>query len=305
MKKLRLLFCTLLCLTLVLSSAVFAAPFQRVCICLEDAPRANVKFSVYSVGTLRSDGTLRFDGAFSQLSVKGDLSNADLATTLSAYAAVGEVEPLFTVTTDGTGCVEFVPEQEGVYLIVGQGYRFGVQYVEPQPVLLCYPQLSETGEPVQVVNVVPKLLFSIAGSGVLTERHVLKVWEDEKDASLRPTSIVVSLLQDGVRVDTAELSAENNWAHTFEGLSAECVWSVVEEDVPEYYTVSIGRAGDTLVLTNTRTEDAPISPSQPDGDDPERLPQTGVLIWPVALLCALSLICFCIALGRPSRKTKK
>lgn len=305
MKKPIVLLCMVLCLTLLLSSMAFAAPISQVCISLADAPQADVEFYVYYVGTGAEDGTLQLQGDFAELATSTDLADPNLATTLSAYAQAGGFAPTFVEKTNSAGYAVFLPQTEGVYLVVGEGYRRGSTFVEPQPSLISFPHYTEQGEAIYSFNVTCKLQFSRAESGALTSRHVLKVWEDEVNPTLRPNSIAVTLLQDGVAVQTAVLSAQNNWSYTFDGLSAECVWSVVEQEVPDGYRVSLGRAGDTLVITNSLPEDALPAPSQPEGDEEERLPQTGVLLWPVAVFCLLALVCLCIALSRPPRKKQK
>ena len=87
--------------------------------------------------------------------------------------------------------------------------------------------------------------------------------------------IAVQLLENGTVVDTVTLSKENNWEYTWENLDGCSRWQVAEANVPDGYTVAITQEGTVFIMTNTR-------PSEP----PPKLPQTGMLWWPVpALAC--------------------
>ena len=96
------------------------------------------------------------------------------------------------------------------------------------------------------------------------------------------------------------LNAANNWRHTWGELpkynndGSKIVWSVVEKEL-ENYTVLITQNGITFVVTNTG-EHPENPPEHPD----DKLPQTGVLWWPVPVLAAVGLV-FLIA-GALSRK---
>lgn len=82
---------------------------------------------------------------------------------------------------------------------------------------------------------------------------VTKTWEDEDDYDgLRPESITVHLFADGKEADQAELTAQNDWAYTFEKLAKrnesgdEIVYTVTEDPVEGYKTVVDG-----YKITNT------------------------------------------------------
>ena len=71
-------------------------------------------------------------------------------------------------------------------------------------------------------------------------------------------------------------------------------WRVVERDVPDGYTVTVEREGRVFVITNTKPDDTPEPSESPEPstspDEPEKLPQTGQLWWPVPLLFCAGLI---------------
>ena len=100
------------------------------------------------------------------------------------------------------------------------------------------------------------------------------MWDDDGCEDKRPDSILVQLLENGEIVDTVVLSQENNWEYIWNNLDGGSRWQVTEAEVPDGYTVAITQEGTVFIMTNTR-------PSEPP-----KLPQTGMLWWPVpALVC--------------------
>ena len=86
-----------------------------------------------------------------------------------------------------------------------------------------------------------------------TAVEVTKVWNDaENQDGARPGSITVHLWGDGVKVATAQLTAENGWKYKFDGLDLNSangkavVYTVTEDAVPGYTTEING-----LTITNT------------------------------------------------------
>jgi len=118
----------------------------------------------------------------------------------------------------------------------------------------------------------------------------------------RPDSVTVQLLKNGAVYDTVTLSAENNWRHSWTGLSDSATWKLIEVEVPEYYNASVELKGNTFVVTNSaEPEEIPENPI-PEGntppttdlEDPEiplgGLPQTGTLWWAVPVLAMMGLL---------------
>ncbi|MBR6529790.1 MAG: Cna B-type domain-containing protein [Clostridia bacterium] len=298
MKKVFALLCTVLCLALLLPTFVAAEEAREVRIYAENAPKVNVAFDVYLVGTLTDSGVFSLSAAFENAPVSPKMEDASLAATLAAYAQSTEISPYVTVLTDAFGHTAFSPEVDGVFLVLGEGYEYNDYFVEPQPTLFAFPNQPQDGIDIYSFTISPKLNMEPIPTTKIT-RHVLKIWDDE-GSKLRPEEIVVSLLKDGERYATATLNAKNNWSYTFLGLDARCVWTVVEEDVPEGYSFSLSREGETLIVTNTLEEEVPPPPQE--NDPPENLPQTGMVVWPLGLFCVLSLICLCIGLSRPTKE---
>lgn len=125
-------------------------------------------------------------------------------------------------------------------------------------------------------------------------RTVLKVWDDKGYESRRPKSVKVTLLQNGTAYDAQVLSESNGWQYTWDKLpkydknGIEINWTI-REDAVSGYVSSTRQNGFTFVLANSL--------------DKQKLPQTGVLWWPVPIL-AVAGLAFLIA-GTLSRKKKR
>lgn len=90
---------------------------------------------------------------------------------------------------------------------------------------------------------------------------VNKVWNDNDDAAkLRPTSVTVQLLKNGVVYDTKELNAANGWKTAWYALSISDKWTVQEVNVPEGYISSVTGANTSYTITNTYTTPTPPTP---------------------------------------------
>lgn len=124
-------------------------------------------------------------------------------------------------------------------------------------------------------------------------RTVVKVWDDKGYENHRPKSVQVTLLRNGTAYETKMLSEANGWQYTWENLprydksGKEITWTIRETTVSGYVS-SIRQNGFTFVLTNTLNK--------------QKLPQTGVLWWPVPIL-AVTGFAFLIT-GTFSRKKK-
>ena len=126
-----------------------------------------------------------------------------------------------------------------------------------------------------------------------TTRAVSKIWNDTGNESKRPQSIQVTLLKNGVDYDTQTLNEENGWKYTWNTLpqynenDQEITWTLREASVSGYSS-SVRQEGNVFLLTNT--------PNKP------KLPQTGLLWWPVPLLTAAGLAFLIV--GAQCRKKK-
>ena len=88
-----------------------------------------------------------------------------------------------------------------------------------------------------------------------TDKQVIKVWDDNGNTENRPSAIVVELLAGNQVYDTVTLNELNNWQYRWKGLDASYRWSVREKYVPDGYTDSVTKSGNTFIITNTLDEE--------------------------------------------------
>lgn len=229
----------------------------------------------------------------------------------------------------------------GLYLVLGEQRVIGRYTYTPEPFLVCLPSYGENNTWDYTPVVLPKSSSSYdppgGGGGEepgssTTTRKVLKRWEQDIEAN-RPSEITVQLLKNGKVYDTVKLTAANGWSYTWSGLDKFANWEIVEAEVPGGYTVSVSQEGITFVLTNKGTDGPPGEPGKPGkpgepnqpgepgesatpsipgsaGGNPYsaggkregKLPQTGLLWYPVPLLAFGGLLCFGIGWYLTQRK---
>ncbi|MCI7733518.1 MAG: Cna B-type domain-containing protein [Dysosmobacter sp.] len=300
-----------------------------------------VEFSLYRVAEVSGSAAFRLTGDFAGYRVSLDQPSSAawraLAETLASYAARDNLKPLDSGRTGSDGSLRFPNQQTtllpGLYLVVGERHTSGNYTYTPSPFLICLPNLNEaTDQWVYDETVDPKYTGDKDDDRDDTvSRKVLKVWEDDGNEEERPKTITVQLLRNGRVWDTVTLSEKNNWRYLWTGLDADDTWRVVEETVPEGYTVSISREGITFVVTNTYRPDVPDTPEPPDQPDkptppdtpnqpdrPDRpgtpgtttpgkptIPQTGALWWPVPVLAAGGMLLFLLGWARSQRRRRE
>ncbi len=197
---------------------------------------------------------------------------------------------------------------------------YDVWTVVEQPVMGYTVSVSHEGATFVITNTAEK--------PEMVSRTVKKVWEDAGNEQNRPDSVTVELLKNGAVYDTVTLNDANGWAHTWEKLSGADHWTIAEQAVPGY-TSSVSQNGNAFVIINRWDDsessdpssddsssddsssddsssgkpssddssspskpnpDDPSNPDHPDNPDDPKLPQTGMLWWPVFILLAVGLV---------------
>lgn len=233
-------------------------------------------FYIYYIATVDaynySEFTLTGDFADSAVVVNNMTSEAwqNAARTLAAYAQLNRIDPLDSGNTGNTGKLTFptsadVTMKPGLYLVVGSRHVIDGKTYDPDPFLVSLPVLNEKDnawdyngtvvpkvEPITPPPTPPDVPTTI-------DRKVIKVWNDKGYEFARPSQIKVTLLRDGVPHDSVILHEANNWTYRWTGLDPNYTWTVVEDVVPDGYTVSIGKEGITFVITNTYHPDVPTT----------------------------------------------
>ena len=102
--------------------------------------------------------------------------------------------------------------------------------------------IDDNGEKNKVDIKVP----NIVTEQVLTQVTVNKTWDDNNDQDgIRPESITIRLLANGVEVDSMVVTEEMGWSYTFENLNKyangeQIVYTITEDQVEGYTTVIDG-----------------------------------------------------------------
>ena len=305
----------LLAMMMLLSTTAFAAGSidlardVNLTISYQDGstPLVDTAFNIYLVASVDETGELTTTDDFQQFHVdirgRNDAAWKTLASTLEGYVLRDNITPTDSGKTDASGYLRFPTggkkQTPGLYLVLGRRHTQGGFRYDPMPFMVMLPtQDTEKNVWRYDVLVNPKFDSSeIPDTPSTITRKVLKVWDDAKDKDSRPTEVAVQLLRDGKVYDTKTLSTKNNWRYTWSGLDDRYTWSVVEKNY-KGYTVRIEREGITFVITNTRSNGTPDTPSPTD----PKLPQTGQLWWPVPLLLMGGLLFLIIGVVCRKRK---
>lgn len=243
----------------------------------------DVRFSLYRVADVTSHVTFQTLYPFNKYPVRyqnlGRDGWTDLAETLEGYVERDSIAALRTGVTDARGRLTFGGLDRGLYLVLGGDYydKNG-EHWEPVPFLICLPNWVEPENPGEEgwwtfdVTVEPKPSYIDPG---LTQRRVLKVWQDGGRTDQRPKSITVDLLCDGRLYDSVVLNAENDWRWKWEDLDASHRWRVVERTVVDGYTTSVSLEGLTFRIVNRWSpppDDPGTDPEDPKDPPPEDPP---------------------------------
>ncbi len=283
---------------------------------------SNVHFKLYKVGVYENS-SFKATGDFVRYndSLPWNPASASewqsLGNTLKSYVIRDGINSLKNEYTNSNSVAVFDGLEDGLYFIVGNQIKVGNTAYTSEPFFVVLPH-KENGVNQYDVTVRPKGQSKTTGDDYTPpddnkiKRKVLKVWEGDSEET-RPDFVEVELLKNGKVYDTVKLNKENNWRKTWYNLSDRYTWTVVEKEVPEDYTVSIEKLGVTFIIRNIKEEvppnDLPEDPTPSGKPDPTedipkdsvpraKLPQTGVLWWPIPVLFAAGIMMFIIGFVR-------
>lgn len=263
----------------------------------DDISIAGAEFDLHLVADVDEYGNLKLTDTFAGYPVRiTDMEESgwrELASTLEGYILRDEVTPTEEGKTDEKGILTFSDLSAGLYLIHGERHTQNDLVYTTEPFLVMVPTAdNEANDWEYEVSVHPKNSSEPVPEEPISVK-VLKVWKDNGKKEDRPKEITVALLCDGKVYEEIALHEEDNWKYTWEGLSPDHSWTVVEKEA-DGYTTTVTKEGITFVVTNTPKEDTP--PTTP-GKDPT-LPDTGQLWWPVPILLCVGLLFVVIGLLR-------
>ena len=243
-------------------------------------PITGAELSLYYVATVslnsKNNLSYTFTNEFEDCGCA--LDDPALSVKLEAFVKENPVAAEKLVT-DTHGNVTFENLPLGLYFVQQTNTVAG--YAPCASFLVTVPNKSADGY-VYDVNASPKTEIA-----KLTSITIRKVWNT--DASAKTAGhVTIQLLRGGVVVETATLSAQNNWQVTYTDMPESDAYSIVEVNVPKGFTATYQQKGYVFTVTNTAT-----------------LIQTGQLMWPIPVLAAsgMLLIAVGITLLHKMRKT--
>lgn len=230
----------------------------------DGCPVAGAAFEVYHIASVDINAEQKLNYTYLEpfRTCGIPLDDPDLPIRLSAFVQEHPV-PAIRIVTDAHGTAACSGLPLGLYLVKQVGDAEG--FAACTPFLVTVPIQSETGFAYDV-DASPKT--DVVRLVTITVR---KVWNTDGFSEL-PDSVTVQLLRDGSVVETAVLSADNDWQAVFADLPRSDGYSIREVGIPKGYTATYTGHNWEFLVTNT--------PS---------LAQTGQLVWPIPVLAAAGL----------------
>lgn len=262
---------------------------------------ARARFDIYRVADVDAYAQMTLTERFAKYPIRLDGQDQSgwnaLATTLKGYIWSDSLTPDFCGKTDANGNMT-TALKPGLYLVVGFRRSIGDYTYSAAPYLIFLPGSDQEQNTWDYdVTSYPKSASEKnhydAPDDQLISRRVLKIWDDAGKESSRPKKVTVHLLCDGKVFDTVTLSADNNWRYVWDDLEQDHDW-LVTEDAVSGYTQAVTQERITFTVKNT-SETTAAEPAKPV--DP-KLPQTGLLWWPVLVLFAGGLVLVVVGLIR-------
>ena len=305
MRKIKKLFGFILVCVMMLSSLIVqAAPVEP-----ERPSSLTVKYGdnetgyegetidVYRVAEVFEDGTYALTGAFAKypVNIYGITTQKEweyVRSTLASYIVADDIEPDYSDVTDEEGCVSWKNILPGIYLVSDVVVEDDRRTLEFESFLVVVPTANEDGTYNYDIVCEPKcVIFELEGEGeapFVVQYKVVKQWKDYGKEEKRPDAIEVGIYKDGILDSTIELSEKNNWTYVWKAEIDGSIWTAVEKDVPEGYSVTITEDENVILITNA---------CKGEGVRPETGDQTSV--WPYILgLCCSGLLLIIVGIWR-------
>ena len=224
------------------------------------------EIKIYKVADFTLVGEYVLSDMFDEYPINiGDIKTQDewnaVRDTIVAYIAADSLVPTTTATTNADGVASFDNLSVGLYLVGG----IVTDYIDDGTIefadfLISVPGIDEADKWVYDVDATPKSVYHEPVYEEI-EYSVIKLWKDSGNEDKRPNAVEIEIFKDGELIENVKLSSENNWKHSWIGLDDGSVWTVVERNVPEGYTLTLEKKDAAFVVTNTFI---PIEP--PTGD---------------------------------------
>ena len=260
-----------------------------------ELPLEGVTYSLYKVAefTRLSDGSYTYTPTAEFKGANVDLSGLDFwhdgtealvakAETLAEYVEGQRIQAGATKDTDAEGLAAFTKLSPALYLALGQpvtrdfgGEDYTWTFI-PQATLVSVPFQNLNGKWSSAVQIDVKAEQTpLPPPAKLVDISVRKVWVGGDP--LR--SVTVTLMGDGLDVETVTLNKANNWSHTWLGVNSSYEWTVKEDPVPSGWAAKVTNDGSAykFIITNTIDDEVPPNddPTPPPTPTPTPTPAPG------------------------------
>ncbi len=313
----------------IVSADEYSVPDTLTIICRKEGiVLSDMSWKIYKVAEITSRDNFEVVDEFKKYPVSlTDHSVSSLKTAASqfeTYTITDNIEPLKSGKTDSKGELQFSNLDFGLYLITGSSIVIDEMAYVPVPSLvqLTDEYYTETKWTYDLTSI-PKMRV-LAASTYKTSYSVEKKWINDND-TLRPKNITAVLCRNGVSYASAVLNQKNNWKYTWDNLPQNAEWSVKEQSVPSDYSVTYDVGENSVTIINTYNEKT--STTSPDTSESGtqnttyisnisgtnvninhnyinagnnnssgsiKLPQTGMMLWPVPVLGISGIIIFIV-----------
>lgn len=226
---------------------------------------------LYQIADVSADFQYTLTPAFAEtgLILNGIQTNGEwkvIRTTLESYIVAKKLAPEQTTVTDETGKADFSRLTPGLYLVSAVQVTLDDMECFFDSALIAVPGLGGDGLWQYEVAVSAKSeILPPTEPDEEIQLKVLKLWKGDEGRPSRPKSIEVEIFRDGISYGVVTLSEENNWSYSWSAKADGASWTVVERNVPDGYTMTVGERETTFVITNTY-QDLPKPPPPQTGD---------------------------------------
>lgn len=219
---------------------------------------SGLEIKLFRIADIYDDGTYALTAPFDTLPVKihgistqKEWRNA--AETLSAYAVSAQMTPSYSAVTDESGQVRFSDLHTGIYLVMGVTAETSEGTYQFENFCIFLPTPLDDGTLNYDVHAKPKSTHTPPAEEPKELKYqVVKLWKDTGIRILRPKNVTVDILKNGQIQETIVLNSDNNWSYSWTAPEDDAIWTVVEKDVPDAYTVVITSSGTAFTITNSR-----------------------------------------------------
>ena len=240
---------------------------------------SGVPVKLYRIADVSAGYQYTFTSVFSAsaLQLNGITSAGEwnvIRSTLESYILSKGISADYTAFADQNGVVSFQNLTQGLYLAQGGRTAQGGLIYTFESALISVPGRGDDGGLQYQVTAVPKSQAAIPPGPddpppeEEVEYKILKLWKGDAEKNERPASIEVELFCDGEFCETVVLSEKNQWSYTWNAKEGSS-WTAAERNIPEGYTVTVGKRENTIILTNTLIPENPDDITDvPSGDTP-------------------------------------